>query len=251
MLPEANPATKHLNKNKEDYWCINSLNRVWKEGRVLIPRSLSFWRESRIQSFCYSYPEYCFLSSLRASCPGGRSGGGAGKERRACNYVFGIWIPPPIPLWLPVDWAVRFPPISANVNKHWKTCAKGNDAITSVISANQHFASIFSMQKRSCKFFFLFPPRRQSAPESLLASEPKFRLPQSRVAVKLRIQITFSELRTVFWSNPGSRAYHSRTREGSCPWQSKKITNLKIFWARFLPPYRVWSRARAHFPNSG
>ena len=34
----------------------------------------------------------------------------AGKGRRACNYVSGIWIPPPILLWLSVDWAVRFPP---------------------------------------------------------------------------------------------------------------------------------------------
>ena len=30
---------------------------------------------------------------------------------------------------------------SANVNKHRKTRAKGNDVITNVISANQHFAS--------------------------------------------------------------------------------------------------------------
>ena len=60
--------------------------------------------------------------SLRASSPGR-----AGKGRRACNYVFEIWIPPPIPLWLPVDWAVRFSPISAkpkrarmqtNIEKH-------------------------------------------------------------------------------------------------------------------------------------
>ena len=29
---------------------------------------------------------------------------------------------------------------NANVNKHWKTRAKGNDVIISVISANQHFA---------------------------------------------------------------------------------------------------------------
>ena len=63
---------------------------------------------------------------------------------------------------------------SANVNKHWKTRAKHNNVITNVISANQHFASTFSMQifkfqKRSCKLSFLFPPRRQSAPESLLA----------------------------------------------------------------------------------
>ena len=28
-------------------------------------------------------------------------------------------------------------------NKHWKTHAKGNDIITYVISANQHFASTF------------------------------------------------------------------------------------------------------------
>ena len=62
-----------------------------------------------------------------------------GKGRRICNCVSGIWIPPPIPLWLPVDWAVRFPPISANVNKHWKTRVKGNDVITNVISANKHF----------------------------------------------------------------------------------------------------------------
>ena len=35
---------------------------------------------------------------------------------------------------------------SANVNKHWKTSAKGNDVITKVISANKHFALTFSMQ---------------------------------------------------------------------------------------------------------
>ena len=38
----------------------------------------------------------CMLSSMRASSPG-HSGGWAGKVRRACNYVYGIWIPPPIP----------------------------------------------------------------------------------------------------------------------------------------------------------
>ena len=81
------------------------------------------------------------VSSLRASTLG-HSGGGVGKGRRAGKYVSGIWIPPPIPLWLPVNWAVRFLPISTNVNKHWKTCAKGNDVITNVISVNQHFFRI-------------------------------------------------------------------------------------------------------------
>ena len=31
----------------------------------------------------------------------GCSGGGAGKGKRACNYVSAIWIPPPTPLWVP------------------------------------------------------------------------------------------------------------------------------------------------------
>ena len=49
----------------------------------------------------------------------------------------------------------------------------GNDVITKDISTNQHFAStfavqIFKFQRRSCKLSFLFPPRHQSAPESLL-----------------------------------------------------------------------------------
>ena len=52
------------------------------------------------------------ILSLRASSLE-RSDGEAGKERRACKYVSGIWIPPPIPLWLPVDLAVLFPPINA------------------------------------------------------------------------------------------------------------------------------------------
>ena len=37
----------------------------------------------------------------------------------------------------------REPETSANVNKHWKTSAKGNDVITNVISENQHFAPTF------------------------------------------------------------------------------------------------------------
>ena len=56
---------------------------------------------------------------------------------------------------------------SANVNPYWKTRAKGNDVITYVISANQHFASTLSMQifkfpiqRSSCQLSFLFPTRR-------------------------------------------------------------------------------------------
>ena len=63
---------------------------------------------------------------------------------------------------------------STHVNKHCKKHAKGNDIITNVISANKHFASTFLMQifkfQRHCwKLSLLFPSRRQSNPESLLA----------------------------------------------------------------------------------
>ena len=52
---------------------------------------------------------------------------------------------------------------SVNVNKHWKTRAKGNDIIANVISTNQHFASTFSMQifkfqRCSCKLLSFFFP---------------------------------------------------------------------------------------------
>ena len=118
----------------------------------------------------------CRIITKPRSKLSGRSGGGAGKGRRACNYVSGIWIPPPVPLWLPVDRVVnqREAETSANVKKHWKTHARGNEVITNVMSANQHFASTFSMQifklqRRGWKLSFFFPPRRQSAPVSLLA----------------------------------------------------------------------------------
>ena len=53
---------------------------------------------------------------------------------------------------------------SANVSEHWKTRAKGDDAITNVISANPHLGST------GWRLSFFFPPRHsQSAPESLLA----------------------------------------------------------------------------------
>ena len=57
--------------------------------------------------------------------------------------------------------------------------AKGNDIISNVIFAKQHFASTFSIQilkfqKHSCKLSFLFPPRHQSAQESLLFGQNMF-----------------------------------------------------------------------------
>ena len=115
-------------------------------------------------------------NSLRASSPG-HSGGRTGKGRRACSYVSGMWIPPPCGSSRRLSYQISDQHEAkkrANVNNNWKTRSKGNDVITNVISANQYFAStfwmqIFRFQRRSWKLFFLFPPRRQRAPESLLA----------------------------------------------------------------------------------
>ena len=65
---------------------------------------------------------------------------------------------------LPVEWAVRFPPnqreteTSSNVH-----ASRGNDVITNIISANQHFAStfskqIFKFQRHIASFPFLSSP---------------------------------------------------------------------------------------------
>ena len=92
-----------------------------------------------------------------------------------------------MPLWLPVDWAVQFPPISAkrkralmykkkkNIEKHVQRVMTSLLMSSPPISISyRHFRcrSIFKVQRRSCKLSFRFPPRRQSVPESLFAGYP-------------------------------------------------------------------------------
>ena len=90
-------------------------------------------------------------------------GNGVGKGRRACSYVSGIWIVPPIPLLLPVDWAFRFPPISMKRHQvRMRTLKNTWKIITNVISANQHFASTW------CRY---------SNSRNIVASSPSFSLP--------------------------------------------------------------------------
>ena len=97
--------------------------------------------------------------------------GGKRKEILQLQYVSGIWIPPVAPrrLSCQISASQLEAETSANVNKHWKTRAKGNDVITNVISANQHFASTIQIPEMSYKLSFLFPPRSKTSPESLLA----------------------------------------------------------------------------------
>ena len=75
----------------------------------------------------------------------------AGKGRRTCNYTslefeFQIQFPCGSPSTEQSDFHQSARRTRSDLNTHWKTRAKGNDVITSAISANQHFASTFSMQ---------------------------------------------------------------------------------------------------------
>ena len=124
--------------------------------------SLSFWY-------------YC---SLPASSPG-RSGGGVGKGRRACNYllVSGIWLSASKKLMRNADWmtfVMTSLPLASGfkclftfalvltshwLEEIWQLSRRG---------ATGELEVEFKFQRHSCKFSFLFLPHCQSALESLL-----------------------------------------------------------------------------------
>ena len=117
---------------------------------------------------------YRSKSSLRASSPG-RSGGGKGKGRRACNYVSGMrcenakfllaemtLVMTSLP-WhvisnvclnsrsfpLRADWRKSDSSVDGEPQGNWRWNSNSRDVVASGS--------------------YLFPPRRQSAPKSLLA----------------------------------------------------------------------------------
>ena len=84
----------------------------WIQDGLGLPDTGWSYDCSKISKSAINHSAYIAHPSLQESSLG-CSGSRVGKGRRACNYVSGIWIPPPIPLWLQVNWAVRFLPISA------------------------------------------------------------------------------------------------------------------------------------------
>ena len=71
---------------------------------------------------------------------------------------------------------------SANVNKHWKTGAKGNDIITNDISVNQHFSSTFLCRCSNSRDVVARPPS---------FSHPAARVPQRACSQAKNISSTF------------------------------------------------------------
>ena len=105
-----------------------------------------------------------YHTSLRESSPG-RSGGEAGKERRACNNVNSK-------CWLAEMTLVMISHVFFNVCLHslsfplctdwWKSDSSGRRGATGELEVE------FKFQSRSYKLSVLFPPCHQSAPKSLL-----------------------------------------------------------------------------------
>ena len=106
-------------------------------------RGKNVWATPRLVSFrglIQNFRRASLPLSYAESPPGAnRSGGRVGKGRRACNCISGIWIPHPIPLWLPIECQISANQHEAvNVNNMPRVMTS-----LSVMSTNQHFASTF------------------------------------------------------------------------------------------------------------
>ena len=161
--------------------------------------------------------------SLRASSPG-RSDGGAGKGKESLQlrlWKLNSTSNSPVAgrrLSCKISANQRKAETSANVNKHWKTRAKGNDVISNVISANQHFAPTFSMQifkiqGRSCKLSARAPRRACSQATVLLL--PFYIFPQALSFCVLCFGFQFQTT----WCSPGNLPFffsHTYERASTC-----------------------------------
>ena len=134
--------------------------------------------------------------SLRASSPGTKAAGPEMEEELATTSLESILNStsnsPVVPrrLSCQIFDNQHEAETSANVNKHWKTRAKGNVVITNVISANQHFASTFSMQifkfqRRNCKLSFFFPERPGELARRLLLKDPSAPITTGVVSISI------------------------------------------------------------------
>ena len=124
-----------------------------------------------------------FLISLQASSPGKKGAGWEMEEQLATTSLELILNSTSNSSVVPRRLSCQFSDnqneaeTSANINTNWKTRSKGNAVITNAISANQHFASTFSMQifkfqRRNCKLSFLLPERPVELARRLLLKNP-------------------------------------------------------------------------------
>ena len=106
------------------------------------------------------------------ACEQALGGGGIGKGKRACSYISGIWYLHrkfDVICWLAEMTFLMFVYIVLVSTSHWLVQL-------SWWRATGELEVEFKFQRHSCKLFFVYPPRCQNAPESLLAGQPGVRL---------------------------------------------------------------------------
>ena len=150
--------------NSTNWMKMNKINEVFNSANsrffgdaygLLSSRkfaSMGTWRNDLLSIDGCGIKDYWGVINLRASSPG--QGVWERGEKRKESLQLHLWNlnstsnspVDPRRLSRQISPNQREAETNANVNKHWKTRAKGNDVISYVISANQHFASTFSMQ---------------------------------------------------------------------------------------------------------
>ena len=131
----------------------------------------TFFRTNIVTAYC-SFLRLC-SHSLRASSPR-CSCGLAGKGRRACilwnlNSTSNFPVAPRrLSCRISNNQGEAGTSANINIKKHVPRVMTSLLMSFPLISISASM-QIFKFQRRSCQLSFLFPPRRQSAPESLLA----------------------------------------------------------------------------------
>ena len=151
-LPSITPASVFITKFWPETWLLVSGLMVRKRGKSVRARR----------------PLFNFFSSLRASCLW-HSGGGAGKGRRACNYVSELWISASKSR---CEMLVGEGDISSDViilcscfsmfvyiRARFRFALIGRNLTAQSTGSHRELEVEFKFQRRSCKLSFLFPPR--------------------------------------------------------------------------------------------
>ena len=140
-------------------------------------------------------PLFNFFSSLRARSPW-RSGGGAGKGRRACNYVSEIWIP----AWKSRCWLAKVTLVTSSLS-----LARVFQCLFTfvLVSASLWLAEIWKLSRQGATGNW----RWNSNSRDVVASSPSFSRPASRGPRRAFSQAIF------LWSSPRDLIPLSPNRE--------------------------------------
>jgi len=139
----------------------------------------------QIRNMTWDHSNHGASNSLKASSPG-CSGGWVDKGRRACHHVSGIWIPPSIPLWLPVNCSVK--------QSERQSVRSGKSTNVNKINIEQHVPKLRVMTS----LLISSPPMsilhwlfrcRYSNSRDVIASSPSFSCPTVRASQRDSLQV--------------------------------------------------------------